>query len=112
MYAGVLTATLRQANLEESIRFVQGLYDDVVIPFVRQAPGYRSALTLFDRGLGTATSIVIYDTEAQAHHLDPAGEQWARLFAAIGPERRQRLEGILTEPLHRRVHEVTLQDAL
>jgi hypothetical protein len=112
MYAGVLTAILRQTDLEESFRFVQGLYDEVVIPLVRQAPGYRSALTLFDRGLGVATSIVIYETESDAHHLDPSGEQWGRLFAAFGPERLQRLQSILAEPLNRRVHQVTLQDAL
>ena len=47
-----------------------------------------------------------------AHHLDPGGEQWTRLFAAIGPERRQRLESLMSEPLHRRVQEVTLRDTI
>ena len=112
MFAGVLTATLRRGELEEGIRFVHELYEGTVIPFVRQAAGYRGAFTLFDRGLGTATSIVLYETEADAHHLDPGGEQWTRLFAATGPEQRQRLESLMSEPLHRRIQEVTLQDTL
>lgn len=112
MYAGVLTAVLRQTDLEGNIRFVERLYDEVVIPFVRQAPGYRGALTLFDRGLGIATSIVLYETEADAHHLDPTGEQWRHLLDTILPEQRQHLQSILAEPLNRRVHEVKTQESL
>jgi hypothetical protein len=110
MYAGVLTATVQQGRLDEGSKFVGQLYDEIVLPFLRQSPGYRGAATLFDRGLGTVTGVVLYDTEADAHYLDQGGEAWATLFAKIGPERERELIGFLTEPIHRRVQQIVALD--
>lgn len=110
MFAGVLTATVQQGRLDEGSRFVGQLYAEIVLPFLRESPGYRGAITLFDRGLGTGTGVVLYDTEADAHYLDQGGAAWAALFARIGPERERALLGFLTEPIHRRVHETVALD--
>ena len=110
MFAGLLTTTLRKSQLEEGIRFVRQLYDEVVVPFVRAAPGYRGVCTVVDRGLGTVVSMVVYETEADAQHLEQGGEQWVELFAKIGPERLRQLQDFQTEPIHRRVAEVLVLD--
>ena len=110
MFTGVLTATVQQGRLDEGSRFVGQLYAEIVLPFLRESPGYRGAITLFDRGLGTVTGVVLYDTEAHAHYLDQGGAAWAALFARIGPERERALIGFLTEPIHRRVQEIVALD--
>ena len=90
--------------------FVGQLYEEIVLPFLQESPGYRGAITLFDHGLGTVTGVVIYDTEAHAHYLDQGGAAWAALFAKIGPERERELIGFLTEPIHRRVQAIVALD--
>jgi ABC-type sulfate transport system substrate-binding protein len=110
MFAGVLTATMRQGQIAEGSDFVAQLYDEVVIPFLRESPGYRGAFTFVNRGLGTVTGVVLYATEADAHQLDQGGTAWVELFARIGPERERQLAALLTEPIHRRVHAIVAQD--
>ena len=110
MFAGVLTATMRQGQIAEGSDFITRLYDEVVIPFLRESPGYRGAFTFVNRGLGTITGVVLYATEADAHHLDQGGAAWGELFARIGPERERQLAALLTEPIHRRVHAIVAQD--
>ena len=110
MFAGVLTATVQQGRLDEGSRFVGQLYDEVVLPFLRESPGYRGAITLFDRRLGTVTGVVVYETETDARYLDQGGAAWVALFARIGPERERALIGFLTEPIHRRVQALIALD--
>ncbi len=111
MYAGMLTTTLRKADFEEGVRFVQQLYDEVVIPFTRRLHGYRGAFTLVDRGRGEITGIVLYETEDDARQLAFQGDLWRQLFAEIGPEREGTLRGFLAAPLERRIQHVIAHDA-
>lgn len=111
MYAGMLTTTLRKAQFEEGLRFVQQLYDDVVIPFTRRLNGYQGAFTMVDRGRGEITGIVLYATEADARQLTQQSDLWGQLFAEIGPERETQLRNYLAAPLERRVQHIISQDA-
>jgi hypothetical protein len=111
MYAGMLTTTLRKAQFEEGVRFIQQLYDDVVIPFTRRLSGYQGAFTMVDRGRGEITGIVLYATEADARQLNQQSDLWRQLFAEIGPEREAALRNYLAAPLERRVQNIIAQDA-
>jgi hypothetical protein len=110
MYAGMLTTTLRKAQFEEGVRFVQQLYDEVVIPFTRRLNGYQGAFTMVDRGRGEITGIVLYATEEDARQLSFQGDLWRDLFAEIGPEREAKLRGYLAAPLERRIQNIIAQD--
>jgi hypothetical protein len=110
MYAGMLTTTLRKAQFEEGLRFVQQLYDEVVIPFTRRLSGYQGAFTLVDRGRGEITGIVLYATEADARQLNQQGDLWRQLFAEIGPERETMLRNYLAAPIERRIQNIIAQD--
>jgi hypothetical protein len=111
MYAGMLTTTLRKAQFEEGLSFVQQLYDEVVIPFTRRLSGYQGAFTLVDRGRGEIAGIVLYATEADARQLEPQGDLWRQLFAEIGPEREAQLRSYLAAPIERRIQHIIAQDA-
>ena len=110
MYAGMLTTTLRKAQFEEGLRFVQQLYDEVVIPFTRRLNGYQGAFTMVDRGRGEITGIVLYATEDDARQLNFQEGLWRELFAEIGPEREAKLRSYLAAPIERRIQNIIAQD--
>jgi heme-degrading monooxygenase HmoA len=60
MYARVTTFTIAPAKMDEALEVAS----ISVVPTLKQQPGFKGVLTLFDRQVGKAVSVTLWETEA------------------------------------------------
>jgi hypothetical protein len=56
-------------------------YREQVLPFVRDATGFRGQTVLFDRAAGTAMGITLWATEEDMRHYESLGDRFRALLA-------------------------------
>jgi len=81
MYARVTTITTPADRVDEAIR----IYQDSVVPVLKQQPGYRSTLLLNDRASGKGVAISVWETQQDLQASEASGfyqEQLAK-FAPL-----------------------------
>jgi quinol monooxygenase YgiN len=86
---GVLRVRYQPDKVDEAIR----IYQDFVVPAVKQQPGFRSMYLVVDRASGTGMAIAIWENEAAARAFETSGilQADAAKFAAVsaGPPVRE-----------------------
>lgn len=96
MYVSLVTATVKPGQVDEAIR----IWQEQVMPTVKQIPGIKAGRFLVDRSTNTAVSSATYDTEAEAQ------------AAGASPEYRQAVSSLLsviTAPPQRAIYEVVVE---
>ena len=88
MYARVTTFQIEPAKLDEALEVSRGS----ILPAMKQQQGFKGVLTMVDRQTGKATSITLWDTEADLKTGENSGyyqEQLGKLasFVAAPPAR-------------------------
>jgi quinol monooxygenase YgiN len=81
MHMGVLKVQYRPDKVDEAIR----IYQDSVVPAVKQQPGFRSMYLVVDRVSGVGMAIAIWENEAAAQAFETSGVLQADVgkFAAV-----------------------------
>ena len=88
MYARVTTFQIEPAKLDEALEVTRGS----ILPAMKQQQGFKGVLTLVDRQTGKATSITLWDPEADLKAGENSGyyqQQLGKLasFVAAPPAR-------------------------
>ena len=88
MYARVTTFQIEPAKLDEALEVSRSS----ILPAMKQQQGFKGVLTLLDRQTGKATSITLWDTEADLKAGESGGyyqQQVSKLasFVAAPPAR-------------------------
>ena len=95
MYARVTTVQIQPGKIDEAIR----IYQDSVVPAVKQQAGFRSTMLITDRASGKGMAITDWATEADLQANEASGYYQEQL-AKFAP--------ILTATPVREVYEVTV----
>ena len=95
MYARVTTFQIEPAKLDEALEVTRGS----ILPAMKQQQGFKGVLTLVDRQTGKATSITLWDTEADLK----AGENSGYYQQQLG-----KVASFVTGPPAREAYEATL----
>jgi hypothetical protein len=83
VYARVATFSGAPENIERGL----GIYEDQVLPWAREATGYRGWAVLLDRSRGSALALTFWESEADARANEEAAMKFRRrLGGGIGVE--------------------------
>ena len=95
MYARVTTFQIEPAKLDEALEVSRGS----ILPAMKQQQGFKAVLTMVDRQTGKATSITLWDTEADLKTGENSGYYQQQV---------SKLASFLTTPPVRETYEASL----
>ena len=95
MYARVTTFQIEPAKLDEALEVSRSS----ILPAMKQQQGFKGVLTMLDRQTGKATSITLWETEADLK----AGESSGYYQQQVG-----KLASFVAAPPAREAYEATL----
>ncbi len=95
MYARVTTFRMDPVQLDEALEVTRS----AILPVMKQQQGFKGVLTLVDRQTGKATSITLWETEADLK----AGESSGYYQQQVG-----KLASFVAAPPIREVYEATV----
>jgi heme-degrading monooxygenase HmoA len=95
MYARVTNFQVEASRLDEALEVT----NSSIIPVMKQQQGFKGVLTLVDRQAGKATSVTLWETEADMK----AGESSGYYQQQVG-----KLSSFITAPPTREVYEATV----
>ena len=96
MYARVTSFQIEPSRLDEALEVTS----NSILPVMKQQQGFKGVLTLVDRQTGKATSVTLWETEADLK----AGESSGYYQQQVG-----RLVSFVTAPPTREVYEATVE---
>ena len=95
MYARVTTFQIDPSRLDAVLEVSRGS----ILPAMKEQQGFKGILTLLDRPAGRATSITLWETEADIHASESSGYYQQQV---------SKLASFLTTPPARETYEASL----
>ncbi len=81
MFARVTFSQILPDNADK----VDSIILDRVLPMIRQQKGFKNYCSLYDRGLGKAITITVWETEADRQASGQASDYYREAIAKIAP---------------------------
>lgn len=95
MHASVSTMQIQSEKMDQAIEILRGF-----VPEVREIQGMKGSYLLTDRKTNEATTVTLYEAEADIGATETSG----KYQELVG-----RIVGVLAEPPTRRIYEVRIQ---